>query len=155
MPSIQLGISDYATQTMKFSILNSTGSSLDRILDHNLNDAPLQYLKNIPQLLDHPSYQGLKFDQWTDETHNNITLLYNDSALLGLPNLIHTYINFYLNTDHSTPLITTISALPKLKNGLSDIYSPFNLLSLLMLGISFILPAVSYVTEIVHDREVI
>lgn len=155
-------MNDYATIENPFTLINNTNSNLDGLLKQNLivnTDLLQQPIKNLNDFskifnLTTSSYAGLVFNEWLSVSENQLTLLYNDSAMLSVPYLLNTLSNFYSRLEHSTQIKASISAWPKLSDNTVDILDVSSFSSMLILGTGLIIPLVSFATEIVHDREV-
>lgn len=162
MPTINLQLNQYATIQQPFSIINRTNQNLDQILKSNFivnTDLSLQairYLSNYSQLKPNNSFAGIVFNQWISRNFNNLTLLYNDSALLSVPYLIHTITNFYSRFDGESTINATLSPWPRtIANSILNTidYSSFS--AVITLGIGLVMPLVTFAVEIVADKEVI
>jgi hypothetical protein len=138
---------------------------LDSVFQNNLivNDQfsntsqPIKLFQNKAQLFESKNgvLSGLIVNKWNSRSDNQLTVLYNDSALFSMPYLINTISNFYSNVDKMPQINATISAWPKL-NSLTDLalFDPSIFSSLIILGIGLLAPLVSFAVEIVHDKEV-
>ena len=168
MPSVNFAINEYATVLNPFAIINRTGKHLEDILDDKLivntefngDSQPLVFLNNsYADLLGYQYNSGMMFESWRNATDNALILLYNDSALLGMPYLLNTLAEFYSNIEDPQKRVTRINAslgaLPMITY--QDDLSAFDagsFSSLIILGIGMVIPAISFAAEIVHDREV-
>ena len=94
-------------------------------------------------------------NKWINKEQNDVVLLYNDSALLSLPYLLNIVTNFYSSLDNISLINTNLSSLPKIAEDSYKIFEANSFTSLIIVSIGFILPAVSFAAEIVHDKEVI
>ena len=165
MPEVNLPIGDYGNEQTPFALFNNTNMVLDSIFQSDLivNDQfsngsqPIKLFQNKTQMfeLKNGVLSGLIVNKWSGRSDNQLTILYNDSALFSLPYLLNTITNFYSNIDKMSQINTTISAWPKL-NSLTDLalFDPSVFSSLIILGIGLIMPLVSFAVEIVHDKEV-
>ena len=123
------------------------------IVNTNLSTQPTTYVSDIRQL-NGAAYAGTKFNSWTSRDSHDFTLLYNDSALLSIPYLVHTLTNFYSRYD-SAPLINaTISAWPRTTdNTIQNTIDYSSFTALIVLGTGLIMPLVTFAVEIVYDKE--
>lgn len=160
MPYINLDINLYANDTYAFTIVNETNRELESILDGNLKvnptlvNQPLHYIRKTKNLTGIMSLSGIRFSSWLNYTHNDLTLLYNDSALLSLPYILNELSNFYSNIEKLPLINTTLAAFPKITKYDENVFDKSSFSALIVLGIGLVMPAVSFATEIVHDREV-
>jgi hypothetical protein len=156
-----LPVNDYASEQKPFAIINNTLTNLDQILgnlivNNALNPQPITVIKEPGQLLNkNGGLSGLIFNEWSSTQTNDLTLLYNDSALFSLPYLINTLSNLYSKIDKTSLINTTISAWPKTQDQTIQSFDASSFSALIILGTGLILPLVSFATEIVHDREYI
>jgi hypothetical protein len=115
---------------------------------------PIVYVENVTYNAN--SRSGLVFNNWTSPALNQLVLLYNDSALLSMPYLIHTLTNFYARLEGSEKELinATLSPWPRTTaNTIQNLdYSIFT--TLIVLGTGLVLPLSSFASEIVQDREV-
>jgi len=159
LPTLNLPVNEYASEKNPFSVINNTITNLDQILgnlivNNALNQQPIKVIKEPSQLFDNSGcLSGLIFNNWLNTQTNEITLLYNDSALFSLPYLINTLSNFYSKIDKTNLINTTISAWPKTQDQTIQNFDASSFSALIILGTGLILPLVSFATEIVHDRE--
>jgi hypothetical protein len=125
------------------------------IVNTQISPQPITYLSNLSSLtFQSNSLSGMIFNNWTSFNSNQITLLYNDSALLALPYLINSLTNFYSRLNQIPLVNATLSPWPRTaSNQIQNLdYSSFT--ALIILGTGLIIPLASFATEIVHDREV-
>ena len=150
-----LAIKDYVTVKQPFSIINNTASSIDEQLKY-LHNTTYHIFKDQFQILNsqYGSEAGFIFNN-NSLIDNQLTLLYNDSALLGLPYLINKMSNFYAEINQTQFINASISAWPKTTSQASlAAFDTGSFTALLILGSSLILPLTSFAVEIVADREV-
>lgn len=161
MPTINLQINEYATSQHPFLLKNNTNTNLDPLLINTLivntemsSSQPIVYVENVTYNAN--SRSGLVFNNWTSPALNQLILLYNDSALLSMPYLIHTLTNFYARLEGSGEELinATLSPWPRTTaNTIQNLdYSIFT--TLIVLGTGLVLPLSSFASEIVQDREV-
>ena len=146
----------YVSDNQPFAIINNTQTNLDKILA-SLKNLSYSTFTDETQLLNSPhgSLAGFVFNKWSSTAVNEMILLYNDSALLGLPYLINKLTNFYAEIDGTPTINASISAWPKTTLQASlDSFDASSFSALIVLGTGLILPLTSFAVEIVHDREV-
>jgi hypothetical protein len=150
-----LSINDYATEKQPFSIINNTASNIDFLLK-SLTNTTYQLFANENVILNsqNGSLAGFVFEKWNSLVDNQIVLLYNDSALLGLPYLINKLSNFYSTINQTQFINASISAWPKTTSQATlQSFDTSSFTSLIILGSGLILPLTSFAVEIVHDKE--
>lgn len=152
---VDLSINDYATEKQPFSIINNTASNIDSLLN-SLTNTTYQLFANENVILNsqNGSLAGFVFEKWNSLVDNQIVLLYNDSALLGLPYLINKLSNFYSTINQTQFINASISAWPKTTSQATlQSFDTSSFTSLIILGSGLILPLTSFAVEIVHDKE--
>jgi hypothetical protein len=160
LPKVNLQLNDYATKARPFVIVNKTNIALQPIIDSNLvvnnqlSPQPISYFNSLASLNTTTSFAGYVFNEWKDMFNNDLTLLYNDSAILSLPYMINALSNFYSSMDKSVLINATLSAWPRsAKNTIENLdYSSFS--ALIVLGSGLIMPLASFAAEIVQEKEV-
>ncbi len=114
-------------------------------------------MNNTKDILNQPNntYAGIEFKEWQSANINKLVLLYNDSALLSVPYLVNTVSNFYIRLfSQETDLIkASISAWPKMPTSTIESLDFSSFTFSILLGCGLLIPLVSFVTEVVHDRE--
>jgi hypothetical protein len=153
-----LNTDSYASAQSKFLLVNNTGSNLDSIINGNLivnnqSMQPFEFIDSQSNLLNLPTSHssGLIFDTISNF---DMTMLYNDSALLSVPYLLNTIANLFSRLDN-TPLINaSITSLPN-ANCDTNLFDTASFTSILMFGFAIILPSVTFAVEIVYDKEVL
>lgn len=162
---INLQIDDYATRERPFVIINSIpgiDQEIGKIVANNhYPEQPFLRLNDTRQLIDEndsplPSYSGVLYQDWISTWDNQVVLLYNDSALLSLPYLVHVWSNYFMKASGKTLLNATICAWPKSvqNSGLIDAFDFSSFTFLILLGCGLLFPLSSFASEMVHDREV-
>ena len=68
--------------------------------------------------------------------------------------MLHTLTNFYSVLDNIPLINTTLSTLPKIQQNDFKVFDSNIFVSLIVLGIGFVLPAISFIAEIVEEKEV-
>ena len=174
-----MDIPEYNSDQYKLSLINNTNLKIENVLNTYLfnrqSNICYHYIQNESQLLNNLTYagnfklknilvshlkkncsnQGLVINKWINKEQNDVVLLYNDSALLSLPYLLNIVTNFYSSLDNISLINTNLSSLPKIAEDSYKIFEANSFTSLIIVSIGFILPAVSFAAEIVHDNEVI
>jgi hypothetical protein len=169
LPSLNLQIDDYANKFHKFVILNNTDLDVDTqgpILDDFLvvnygtgakkQKCLLEYVNSTDSLLSytHSSYGGIIFNEWNSDKDNQLTLLYNDAALLSAAYLVNTLSNVYTRTYGLKQINASIAAWPQTVQTTIEALDFSSFTFLILFGTGMLIPLVSFATEIVHDREV-
>jgi hypothetical protein len=150
-----LAINDYATVTQPFSIINNTASNIDTLLK-SLSNTTFSIFRSENEILNsqHGSLAGFVFNKWNSLVDNQLVLLYNDSALLGMPYLINKLSNFYSSINQTQYINASMSAWPKTTSQANlQSFDTSSFTSLIILGSALILPLTSFAVEIVHDKE--
>jgi hypothetical protein len=162
LPKKSLIINEYANEKTKFQIINNSNSTLDPIIgsrlivNTDLSQQPIELIKDLNSLLASPNgaYNGLGFVT-PSNVLDELVLVYNDSATLGMPNLIQIVSNFFSRMEGNQLIKASIGAMPKLPSQCdSFIFDSSIFIALIVLGFAFIVPVISFATEIVHDKEV-
>jgi ATP-binding cassette, subfamily A (ABC1), member 5 len=161
LPRINLQDTGYIIETNKFALFNLTSTNLDSIINNNLivnnklpfNTQPIvTFTENITDLAGFSA--GYIVDSVFNQSIDKSIILYNDSALLSIPYLVNTMTNFYSRLTNSKIINASLAAWPKTPTQCDTTnFDAGGFSSLLILGTSFILPIVSFATELVHDRE--
>lgn len=124
------------------------------VVNTNLTTQPTAYVSDIRQL-NGQAYAGTQFNAWTSRTSHNFTLLYNDSALLSIPYLVHTLTNFYSRYDGQPLINASLSAWPRTTdNTIANTIDYSSFTALIVLGTGLVMPLVTFAVEIVYDKEV-
>lgn len=154
-------MNQYATSKNPFVLVNQTGKNLDTILNGQfivnteVNPQPMLYLSNVSQVRDGNFFAGTLFNEWTSRDSNRLTLLYNDSALLSIPYLVHTLSNFYARLDGDQLINATLSPWPRTTaNTIQNTIDYSSFTALIVLGTGLVMPLVTFAVELVYDREV-
>jgi hypothetical protein len=164
LPKRRLIVNEYANEKTKFQIINNSNSTLDQLIDTNLivntmlNQQPIELIKNLSTLLSSPNgaFNGLGFSSLSaTNVLDNLVLFYNDSATLGLSNLLQIVSNLYSRLEGSQQINVSIGAMPKLPDQCASFTFDTGIFSALMvLGLAFVVPVISFTVELVHDKEV-
>ena len=148
----------YASDSSKFLIINNTNGNLDSIINENLivNNQTIQPFELIDAKTDllklqSSHFSGLEFNQIS--TSNDLTMLYNDSALLSIPYLLNTVTNFQARLDNTSTINASITSFPNAECNINT-FDSASFTSILMFGFAIVLPSVSFAVEIVYDKEV-
>ena len=139
-----------------FTVVNKTNTTLETEMNKylDINSILIHYLDDYSQLINYQSYAGFVFNNLTNYT-NQITLLYNDSALFSVPFLVNKLTNFYNNVENKTLIKTSLQVLPATAKDISiSTFDKSSFAIILVLGIAIVMPTVSFAVEIVDDREV-
>ena len=148
----------YASSNSKFIVINNTNSNLDSVINklvvNTQSVQPLEFIDNNTNLLKLPGSHssGLIFNKALNTF--NITMLYNDSALLSIPYLLHTVNNLISRIDNTDTIKASITSFPNVNCEIS-VFDSASFTSELMFGIAIILPSVTFAVEIVYDKEVL
>jgi hypothetical protein len=149
----------YASNLLKFLIVNNTNTDLDPTINQNLivNNHPLQPFELInatTNLLKLSRFHssGLSFDSISPSA--NITMLYNDSAIFSVPYLLNTVTNFQSRLDNTPIINASITLFPNV-DCLSNLFDTGSFTSELMFGFTILLPSITFAVEAVHDKEVL
>lgn len=155
LPRVNLEYNKYNTKKYWFSIINNTNYPVEDFIRKNSElTNNFTYSSTVRSLVyKHNSITGIVIEDWVNRNQNDLILLYKDSALLSLPFLLNTLTNFYSNLDNIPLINATLSSLPKIVHDDYKVIDADSFVSLILLGIGFILPAVSFVGEIIHDKE--
>jgi len=146
---------DYNSNKYGLSVINATELRIENFLNTSIRlNNHISYCESVKNLLSVSSIYGFILEEWIDRNENDIVLLYNDSALLSLPVMLHTLTNFYSVLDNIPLINTTLSTLPKIQQNDFKVFDSNIFVSLIVLGIGFVLPALSFIAEIVEEKEV-
>ena len=139
-----------------FSIINNTPlKHTDQLINNTLQlKIHFSFSESYLDLLNKSSIGGLVINEWVNKSENDLVLMYNDSALLGLPVLLHSFANFYAHLDNSSFINTTLSTLPKINQSDYKAFDANSFVSLIILGIGYVLPVVSFISEVVQEKNV-
>lgn len=118
-------------------------------MNNELNPQPIKFAKSISNIT-FSSYAGFIQENSLDD----LILYYNDSAVLSVPYLLNIYAN--LNSRiNGLPLInSSLTSWPQIKSDDLLLFDSTSFTTFIILGISIIIPLVSFAAEVVQDREV-
>ncbi|CAF1010970.1 unnamed protein product [Brachionus calyciflorus] len=147
-----LFINDYSTENNPFLFVNKTNTNLDTLIKPNLivnNQLELQPIKFLNDI------QNTTFNNYAGIIYNldYFTLYYNDSALFSVSYLINTLNNFNSRLNNLPLINASLTTWPQIQTQDASFFDSSSFTTLLILGISFLFPLVSFAAEIVQDRE--
>lgn len=147
---------DYNSHKYGLSVINGTQLEIETFLKKNIRlNNHIKYCESVKSLLNITSIYGFILEEWINRSENDVVLLYNDSALLSVPVLLHTFTNFYSTIDNTPLTHTNISTLPKIQQNDYKVFDSNSFVLLMILGIGSVLPAISFIAEVVKEKEVI
>jgi len=155
LPRINLETNNYNTPSTALAIINNTPNRIDDFLKQHLTNINNKFIykDSVMSLLENSTVGGLILNQWININESDIILLYNDSALLSMPYMLTLLTNFHSSVENLPFINTTLSTLPKIVENNYKVFDAETLVSLIILGVGLVMPAVSFAGEIVHEKE--
>lgn len=118
-------------------------------VNNELNPQPIKFVKSISNI-NFSSYAG--FIQ--ENNSEDLILYYNDSAILSIPYLVNIYTNLNSRLNGLSPINASLTSWPQIKTDDLSFFDSTSFSTFIILGISVIIPLVSFAAEVVQDREV-